>query len=206
MSHTATTSASLCARKPSSTWSPRLPIAMQPRRMRSFAPSTRPLPSAVLTDAAVAIFVKSLRVSLLIVLRSLRQGGWWLAPGESQISNLKLPGGNYQPPTTRRHSDRIDNTFPRCAVVADERERSHHSQQRDQTGRDQDRLERVAIRNPSDQISRGNRADPGARPAHPADRSDRTGGINIRREIQHHRRERGVSQCRDREARDQPEI
>ena len=52
MSQMATTSASLCARKASSTWSPRLPRPMKPRRTRSLAPATRRAPRAVATPAA----------------------------------------------------------------------------------------------------------------------------------------------------------
>src|SRR5438128_1872739 len=57
MSQTATTSASLCSRKASSTWSPRLPRPMKPRRMRSLAPRTRRALRAVPRPAKVACWV-----------------------------------------------------------------------------------------------------------------------------------------------------
>src|SRR5262245_13158790 len=68
MSHRATTWQSLCCRKASSTWSPRLPSPMNPSRTRSPAPRTREALRAVVSEAAarVAYFPKSLRVSLLM--------------------------------------------------------------------------------------------------------------------------------------------
>src|SRR5688572_8039862 len=70
MSQIAVTCASLCFRKASSTWSPRFPTPMKPRRTRSFAPSTLAGASVVASPAPAAI-VNSRRVSLLIALSSL---------------------------------------------------------------------------------------------------------------------------------------
>src|SRR5688572_30093335 len=61
MSHTATTSQSLCVRNAESTWSPRLPMPTNPPRTRSFAPYTRLAESAVAV-ATVADLAKSRRV------------------------------------------------------------------------------------------------------------------------------------------------
>src|ERR1035441_5281461 len=62
MSQTATTSASLCLRKASSTWSPRLPRPMKPSRTRSLAPSTRKDESAAVAPTAASVRVNSRRV------------------------------------------------------------------------------------------------------------------------------------------------
>src|ERR1017187_2252470 len=62
MSQIATTSASLCLRKASSTWSPRLPTPMKPRRTRSLAPSTRKDESAAVALTAARVRVNSRRV------------------------------------------------------------------------------------------------------------------------------------------------
>src|SRR5687767_7777508 len=71
MSQIATTCASLCFRKASSTWSPRFPTPMKPRRTRSLAPSTLAGASVVAIPAPAAAFVNSRRVSLLIAFSSL---------------------------------------------------------------------------------------------------------------------------------------
>src|SRR5664279_588345 len=62
MSQTATTSASFCLRKASSTWSPRLPRPMKPRRTRSLAPITRKEERAAVVLRAASVRVNSRRV------------------------------------------------------------------------------------------------------------------------------------------------
>src|ERR1019366_8826837 len=62
MSQTATTSASLCWRKASSTWSPRLPRPMNPSRTRSLAPRTRKEERAAVVLRAASVRVNSRRV------------------------------------------------------------------------------------------------------------------------------------------------
>src|ERR1035437_1658120 len=62
MSQTATTSASLCLRKASRTWSPRLPTPIKPSRTRSLAPRTRKDRSAAVVLRAASVWVNSRRV------------------------------------------------------------------------------------------------------------------------------------------------
>src|SRR5579864_8975286 len=90
MSQTATTSASLCWRKASSTWSPRLPRPMKPRRTRSLAPSTREAARAVPSPARVDV-VKSRRVSLLMTdLRKVVASGGSIRKGSPQRSAVAV--------------------------------------------------------------------------------------------------------------------
>ena len=58
-------------------------------------------------------------------------------------------------------------------------------------------------RHPAGEVDRRDGADAGGRAAHAAHPGDRSGGIDVRRQVQDHRRERRIGERRDREAGDE---